>query len=111
MNQTSIIPFLSYAIVTTITPGPNNITATSAGMKLNYKNSIPYLLGISFGFLCVMLFAGSFTSYITSKHNSLFSIIKWFGAAYILFLAIIPFLSTKNKKPNSSGKNYSFLTG
>ena len=43
MSIELIIPFLTYATVTTITPGPNNITATSAGMKFGYKKSIPYL--------------------------------------------------------------------
>ncbi|NOU58488.1 LysE family translocator [Marinifilum caeruleilacunae] len=110
MNQALLISFLSYAIVTTITPGPNNITATSAGMKLNYKGSVPYLLGIALGFFIVMLIAGSFTSYFTSKNNQLFDIIKWFGAAYILYLALIPFLPVK-KKSRSFNNNYSFVTG
>ncbi|PWJ43205.1 LysE family translocator [Sediminitomix flava] len=111
MNQALLLPFLSYAIVTTITPGPNNITATSAGIQLSYKKTVPYLLGISVGFFVIMLIAGSFTSYFTSQNDNLFSVIKWFGAVYILYLAFIPFINVKNKKNKSLNKNYSFITG
>lgn len=111
MNQALFISFISYAVVATITPGPNNITATSAGLALGYKKTFPYLLGIASGFFVVMLIAGSFTSYFMSQNNQLFDIIKWFGAAYLLYLAISPFLKTKNSKQKQLNTNYSFVTG
>ena len=42
-------PFLVYALVTTFTPGPNNITSSAIGMRLGYWRTLPYIGGITRG--------------------------------------------------------------
>lgn len=106
-----IFPFLSYAIVTTITPGPNNITSTSAGIKQGYKKSFPYLMGIALGFMVIMILAGTFSSFIISLNSSIINIMKWIGASYISYLALIPFIKTKSTKKKNSKSGYTFLSG
>jgi len=53
-----IVPFLTYVFVTTFTPGPNNILSMSNAMRFGYKNTLRFLLGITCGFLVVMLLSG-----------------------------------------------------
>lgn len=38
--------FLSYAIVTAVTPGPNNIMSMSNAGRLGFRKSFPFNLGI-----------------------------------------------------------------
>ena len=50
-----MIPLISFVFVTTFTPGPNNISSASMGMRYGYRKTVAYLLGISSGFFVVML--------------------------------------------------------
>jgi cysteine/O-acetylserine efflux protein len=62
-----VIPFLTYALVTTFTPGPNNISASSVGMRLGYRRMLLYLLGMSAGFLPIMLASGLLLQIVNVK--------------------------------------------
>ncbi len=52
-----MIPLISFVIVTTFTPGPNNISSAAMGVTYGYWRTIPYLFGIASGFFLVMLAA------------------------------------------------------
>jgi cysteine/O-acetylserine efflux protein len=107
------ISFLSFAIISTFTPGPNNISSTSAGMKLGYKKTLPYLLGIATGFFLLMLLSGFITSFLSDTYLIFTDIFKWIGATYIFWLALLPFLHYNQDKKNKNKKqySYSFLSG
>ena len=47
--------FLSYAVVTAVTPGPNNIMSMSNAGRLGLRKSFPFNLGVWAGFSVVML--------------------------------------------------------
>lgn len=44
-----------FAIVTSITPGPNNIMLLSSGINFGFRRTFPQLIGGSFGFLWMLL--------------------------------------------------------
>lgn len=46
--------FLTYAFITAITPGPNNIMSWGNGMKQGFVRALPFNFGVLFGFLIVM---------------------------------------------------------
>ena len=50
------------ALVSAITPGPNNAMVASSGANFGYRRSVPHILGVSVRFafmlLCVGLFLG-----------------------------------------------------
>ena len=82
-----LAPFLTYVLVTTFTPGPNNITAAAAGATGGYRHALRYLLGIASGFLAVMLICAGLTSAMTSLLPRLEPALKILGASYMLWLA------------------------
>ena len=49
----SWLNFLSYAVVTAATPGPNNIMSMSNASRLGFRRSFPFNLGIWLGFSAV----------------------------------------------------------
>ncbi len=49
MHQ-DIFPLAVYIVVTTFTPGPNNITAASSGAARGFMKTLPYLAGMALGF-------------------------------------------------------------
>ena len=54
----NLYPFLAYVVVTTFTPGPNNIMAMSNAMHHGYRRTLGFLAGMTAGFFLVMLACG-----------------------------------------------------
>lgn len=84
--NTDLVPFLSFVIITTFTPGPNNISSASMGILYGFKISLPYLLGITVGQFLVLLFSGLISARLLIFPN-VGSILQIVGALYILWLA------------------------
>lgn len=81
------INFLTYASITAITPGPNNIMSMSNASRYGLKKSLPFNLGVWCGFSIVMIIGTA----LSSALHSLLPVIKMpmliAGAAYMLYLA------------------------
>ncbi len=81
------IHFLTYAVITTATPGPNNIMSMSNAGRVGLKKSYPFNLGIWAGFMAVMVIC----TVLSSALNALMPVIKTpmlvAGAGYMLYLA------------------------
>jgi cysteine/O-acetylserine efflux protein len=54
----NLFPFIIYVIVTTFTPGPNNIMAMTNAMHDGFKRTIRFLFGIFAGFILILLLSG-----------------------------------------------------
>ncbi len=94
MNEL-ILPCLSYAVLMTFTPGPNNVSSSNLGLSVGYRKSLPYLFGIATGFIILMLCAGLLTEFLTRNYAAISLWIKWVGIVYMVWLAISPFLDPK----------------
>ena len=82
-----LIPLISFAIITTFTPGPNNISSASMGVMLGYRKTLRYLLGITCGFFGVMIACAFLASHLLAVLPAAESYLRWLGAAYITWLA------------------------
>lgn len=79
--------FLSYIMITAITPGPNNILSMSAASRLGFKRSFPFNLGIFVGFVIVMALCTLFSSLLYAMLPRIQFPMKLLGASYMLHLA------------------------
>lgn len=104
-----LFPLITYIIITTFTPGPNNISSATAGVQLGLKKSLPYLFGIAVGFFIVMLLAGYLNFFLHAKYSTIAVYIKWIGFLYMLWLAASLFL--KNGKKKTAINSFSFIPG
>ncbi len=52
MNEMEILwlPLVTFALSSSITPGPNNIMLAASGVNYGFSRSIPHMLGVSIGF-------------------------------------------------------------
>ncbi|HBS7307009.1 TPA: hypothetical protein MAQ50_005180 [Klebsiella pneumoniae] len=55
MTPTLISAFLTYTLITALTPGPNNILALSSVTSHGLRRSLRVLAGMSVGFIITML--------------------------------------------------------
>jgi len=104
------VPFLTYALITTYTPGPNNISTATFSMNLGYRKTLKYILGILAGFYIIMFLAGYFTELIVAAFPKFEIILRYVGASYIVWLAYTVFKSSRHSK-KSNGKEARFWGG
>lgn len=91
MHQ-DIVALVSYVLITTFTPGPNNVSAAAAGVSIGVRRALPYMAGISTGFFCLMAASGLFSVFLRSRYGAIAPYLRWVGFAYMLWLAASPFL-------------------
>lgn len=81
------IALLSFALITTYTPGPNNISSASMGILYGYRKSFPYLLGIVCGFSLMMFLSGWVSGMLLVSFPRFEQPLRIAGAIYICWLA------------------------
>lgn len=79
--------FLSYAVVTAVTPGPNNIMSMSNASHLGFRKSFPFNLGIWIGFSLVMFICTFFCNTLSAVIPKIKTPMLVLGALYMLWLA------------------------
>src|SRR3954447_631526 len=64
MRLEPILAYVVFSVVTSVTPGPNNVMLTATGANVGIRRGIPHLLGITFGFgaMLFLLTAGLATA-------------------------------------------------
>jgi cysteine/O-acetylserine efflux protein len=78
---------LTFILVTTFTPGPNNVSCAAMGALHGYRRSLPYLLGVGCGVFSVMLVVALLSASLLRVVPQLAVVLRYVGAAYILYLA------------------------
>jgi threonine/homoserine/homoserine lactone efflux protein len=78
---------LVFAAVMSGTPGPNNMMLLASGVNFGFRRSIPHMLGISFGVMLLLLAVGFGLHEVLKRWPVFFTVIKYAGGAYLLWLA------------------------
>ena len=87
MTVDAFLALLVYAFVTSITPGPNNFMLLASGVNFGFAKTIPHMLGISLGFLVLLLAVGFGLGAVLTAFPVLHTGLKIAGGAYLLYLA------------------------
>lgn len=80
--------FLIYCVVNAFTPGPGNILALNTVTNYGYKKGKPLFFGIFAGYYVVQILCAIFVYGVNSLLPNVMEVMKYIGAAYILWLAI-----------------------
>ena len=101
--------FFIYSVINAFTPGPGNILALNTVTNYGYKKGRPLYWGIFAGYYVVQVICAVFVFVVSTFLPDLLGIMKYIGAAYILWLAVHIALS----KPTTGTveKSASFLKG
>lgn len=79
--------FLSYVLLSSVTPGPNNIMSMSNAGRYGIVKSLPFNYGVVAGFFGVIVGAAVFSSVLYSVIPQIMPVMLCLGAAYMLWLA------------------------
>ena len=80
--------FFVYAIVNAFTPGPGNILALNTVTNYGWKKGKPLFFGIFTGYYVVQIICAVFVYGVGTFLPDALQVMKYIGAAYILWLAI-----------------------
>ena len=86
--------FLTYALITAFTPGPNNIMSLTNAGRLGMRRTLPFNFGVWAGFSTVMLLCTALSTTLYSVLPAIETPMRFIGAAYLLYLAWKTFRST-----------------
>lgn len=77
MTPTLISAFLTYTLITALTPGPNNILALSSVTAHGFRRSMRVLAGMSLGFVIIMLICAGLTFTLVTLDEGITSLLRW----------------------------------
>jgi threonine/homoserine/homoserine lactone efflux protein len=86
MSPELFAALLTYAFVTSITPGPNNFILLASGVNFGFSRTVPNMLGISVGFASLLLGVGFGLGALLLAFPTLHTVLKFAGGAYLLYL-------------------------
>ncbi|CAE6934269.1 threonine efflux protein [Vibrio sp. B1REV9] len=75
-----------FAVVSTFTPGPNNIMLMTSGANVGFKRTIPHMLGIILGFAAMLMLVGVGLMGLFHAYPITHNILKIISLTYLLYL-------------------------
>jgi threonine/homoserine/homoserine lactone efflux protein len=93
MSQPLLIAFVLFAAVMFFTPGPNNVMLLSSGLTHGFRRTLPHIAGITFGMAFMIAAVGLGLGTIFITYPLLQTVLKYAGAAYLIWLAAVIALS------------------
>jgi threonine/homoserine/homoserine lactone efflux protein len=87
MSPSLFAGFLVFAIVSSATPGPNNLMMMASGSIHGLKRTLPHMAGVVLGFGAMTFLIGLSVAGVSKILPWLYPILRWGAAAYILYLA------------------------
>ncbi len=100
-------PILTFAMTAAITPGPNNIILSTNAVNYGFKETIPLILGVFFGFLSVLSLCLLGIGEVYESFPNFKTFIKIVATIFLTYLAYKIFNSSEFSD-NSSKKRFTF---
>lgn len=83
----SLPPFLLFALVASVTPGPTNILVLANASRHGLTAAVPMVFGASAGAATVLLLVSSGLGVALAGHPELQTVLSWVGLAWLSVLA------------------------
>ena len=87
MTTELFFAFATFALIASITPGPNNLMLMASGTNFGLVRSIPHALGVSIGFTAMVLLVGLGLAQVFAAFPVAHDVLKVLCAAYLIHLA------------------------
>lgn len=83
----TLLPFLLFAFVASITPGPTNILVLSNSARFGLSAAVPIILGACASAALLVLLVGTGAGTSLSQWPQLQTLMQWAGVAWLSYLA------------------------
>mgnify|MGYP006126348097 CR=1 FL=1 len=99
-----------FAMVSSLTPGPNNLMLMASGANFGFRLTIPHMLGVSLGFTLMVLLVGLGLAQLFQLYPASYTVLKIVSVFYLLFLAWkIATAGKPDENIGISGRPFTFI--
>jgi len=85
--MTVLLSMAAFALASSISPGPVNVVALSAGAQHGFAASMRHVTGATLGFTLLLLLIGLGLHELLAHFPNLIDIVKWAGVGFLLYMA------------------------
>ena len=87
MTQDQLAALITFAFVTSVTPGPNNLMLMASGANFGIARTVPHMLGVSIGFVVMCFLVGLGLAGVILTVPLAATALKLASVIYMLWLA------------------------
>ena len=109
MSSELLWALLLFVVVTLFTPGPNNTMLMTTGLNFGFRRGLPHLWGVALGFAVMVLSVGLGLGAVFQAYPAAYTVLKYAGAAYLLYLAWQIATAGEFEEGAASGQPITFL--
>ncbi|MEX0319933.1 MAG: LysE family translocator [Ruegeria sp.] len=109
MTHDLLLALVTFAFVSSITPGPNNLMLMASGANFGFRRTIPHMLGIGLGFTFMVLMVGAGLVQVFDAYPVSYTVLKASSVAYLLYLAWKIANAAPIREKEAEGRPLTFL--
>lgn len=109
MTFENFLALFVFAGIAAFTPGPNNTLLMASGVNFGFRRTLPMVAGITIGFPLMIALIGLGLGRVFEIYPLLYQILKYAGAAYMLYLAWKIATARRSDVEGGEGKPIGFL--
>ncbi len=98
-----------FSLITSLTPGPNNLMLMASGANFGFARTVPHMMGITFGFMAMLLLVGLGLIRVFDAFPVIYTVLKVLSGIYLLFLAYKIATAGPAQRSAAGGHPMSFL--
>lgn len=87
MTYDLLTALATFAFVSSITPGPNNLMLMTSGANFGFRLTIPHMLGVGIGFAVMIVIVGLGLMQIFDRFPLVHQVLTYVSVVYLLWLA------------------------
>lgn len=97
MNIENWILFCTTCLIASLAPGPSIVAVVKESSLNGLKRTMPMIIGVLAGLFFLAVLAGFGLSVVLEKSQFLFTILRYIGGSYLLYLGIQAFFFSSEK--------------
>jgi len=105
MELGNYLVYVTAILILTASPGPSVLYCITKSITLGFRASVFSALGVMIAIVGIMTLSFTGLGVLISSSEMAFNIVKWLGAAYLIFLGVKLLFTEDNKIQLSSGED------
>lgn len=101
MSLEQLLAFVVFALVTSITPGPNNMMLAATGANVGIRRGLPHVFGITLGFALMIFIMAAGVGTVILGNPWVLRVLRVVGVVVLLWLAYK--IATAGKASDTEG--------
>jgi threonine/homoserine/homoserine lactone efflux protein len=110
MTYEIVLGLAVFSLVSSITPGPNNLMLMASGANFGFRRTVPHMLGVAIGFTVMVLLIGLGLVQVFDAFPISYQVLKVVSVLYLLYLAWkIGTAAPAQEDENAAGTPFTFV--